>query len=72
LLTFEIEEQIQKKNKIQEMTECMCIKPKDKISEEKQRKTIKELIDNAPTKEELATHDGIVYFPSELMPRDLV
>lgn len=54
------------------MTECMCIKPKDKISEEKQRKTIKELIDNAPTKEELATHDGIVYFPSELMPRDLV
>lgn len=27
-----------------------------------------ELIDNAPVKDELVTHDGVVYFPKELMP----
>jgi|TARA_B110000285_G_C15132049_1_gene624302 hypothetical protein len=31
-----------------------------------------ELNDNAPVKDELATHDGIVYFPAELMPQDLL
>jgi hypothetical protein len=31
-----------------------------------------ELNDNAPVKDELATHDGIVYFPAELMPKDLL
>lgn len=27
-----------------------------------------ELIDNAPVKDELVTHDGVVYFPKEMMP----
>ena len=29
-----------------------------------------ELVLNAPTKDHLATHDGIVYFPNELMPAE--
>lgn len=27
-----------------------------------------ELVDNAPEKEELDTHDGVIWFPKELMP----
>ena len=26
------------------------------------------MVTNAPVKDELATHDGIIYFPRELMP----
>ena len=29
---------------------------------------IKELVDNAPLKEELDTHDGLIYLPKQLMP----
>ena len=39
--------------------------------DEKQRKLVEELIDFAPVKDELVTHDGVVYFPEELMPQGL-
>jgi hypothetical protein len=30
----------------------------------------KELIDNVPQNSELATHDGVIYFPKEMMPEE--
>lgn len=39
--------------------------------EAKQRKIVEELIEQAPVKDELVTHDGVVYFPEELMPQGL-
>jgi hypothetical protein len=32
---------------------------------------MRELTDFAPTKDELETHDGVVYFPKELLPADM-
>ena len=47
-----------------------CKKPEDDY-EENHRKLIKELIHDAPVKDELATHDGVVWFPRELMPKEI-
>ena len=38
----------------------------------RQIEVLEELIEYAPTKDELTTHDGIVYFPDELMPKDMM
>tara|TARA_B110000305_G_C19196004_1_gene518858 strand:+ start:367 stop:594 length:228 start_codon:yes stop_codon:yes gene_type:complete len=48
---------------------------KDVEKDEKYKRQIEvleELIEYAPTKDELTTHDGIVYFPDELMPKDMM
>ena len=65
---FEIEEQIEKKTKLQEAKECLCCRPAGREQIQKQDRMVQELNENAPVKDELATHDGIVYFPAELMP----
>jgi hypothetical protein len=31
---------------------------------------MKELLDNVPHNSELATHDGVIYFPKEMMPEE--
>ena len=51
------------------MTSCM--RSPGHEEDQKQRKVVEELIDHAPVKDELVTHDGVVYFPEELMPQDL-
>ena len=48
-----------------------CFKNEARDEEERHKKIIDELIDNAPVKDELVTHDGVVYFPEELMPQGL-
>ena len=45
--------------------EVMCCKKKSKEDDHDDMNT--ELIDNAPEKDELDTHDGVIWFPRELM-----
>ena len=65
---FEVEEKVEKKTKIQGVKECLCCRPASRDLLQKQDRILQELNENAPIKDELATHDGIVYFPAELMP----
>ena len=53
-----------------QLLNCLCCKKTEDPFEVEARKRIEELVTNAPVKDELATHDGIIYFPRELMPAD--
>jgi hypothetical protein len=50
----------------QKCLEALCCKKKTKEEDNVDMNT--ELIDNAPEKDELDTHDGVIWFPKELMP----
>ena len=41
---------------------------KQKTDKEEDNNMALELIENAPEKDELDTHDGVIWFPKELMP----
>jgi hypothetical protein len=62
----EYENDVKKKSII-----CDCFEKKENEEDEKKRVMMAELIDNAPVKDELVTHDGVVYFPKELFPPEL-
>ena len=47
------------------------MKNPEKEEEDQFHKVIEELVEQAPVKDELVTHDGVVYFPEELMPQGL-
>jgi len=47
---------------------CPCFEKKEEEELMLKRKMMAELLENAPVKDELVTHDGVVYFPKELMP----
>lgn len=49
---------------------CFCCKPKKDQEKENKERQLNELVDNAPQKDELVTHNGVVYFPKELMPEE--
>ena len=68
---FEIEELEEKQTKFTDkVKQVLCCKKAGDNYEENHRKLVKELIQDAPTKDELATHDGVVWFPKELMPQE--
>jgi len=77
LISFEIEQFENQQTKFCCLSQSMeqklsaCMKNPAKEEELKQRKVIEELIEQAPVKDELVTHDGVVYFPEELMPHGL-
>jgi len=56
---------LDKKNDI---TYCLCFKKKRDLEAIKRQRLMNELVNDAPTKEELGTHDGVVFFPKELIP----
>lgn len=62
---FDIERPQRKQKKFQ------CCKNREKEEYEKHEDIMRELTDFAPTKDELETHDGVVYFPKELLPADM-
>ena len=68
LIKFKIEELEDEKAEKKKKILCPCFEPKEDEDEAKKKKLVNELINNAPVKEELVTHDGILYFPKELMP----
>ena len=47
---------------------CPCFDKSENDEEKLRKEMMAELIDNAPVKDELVTHDGVVYFPKELLP----
>lgn len=62
-----MEKALKAEKKLKErMLECICCKKKTKKDDDQDMNT--ELIENAPEKEELDTHDGVIWFPKELMP----
>ena len=68
LIKFLIEEQPDTNKKPNSLLKWLCC-VKEKSPEEIEReKRYEELVLCAPVKDELVTHDGILYFPRELMP----
>lgn len=66
---FEIEEQEETSMKLADkVKQVVCCRKPEEDYEENHKKLMKELIHDAPIKDELATHDGVVWFPQELMP----
>jgi hypothetical protein len=65
---FQIEKFDKKEIKFKEkLMKALCCK-KSNEKEDDKNMTL-ELIENAPEKDELDTHDGVIWFPKELMPQ---
>lgn len=49
---------------------CCSGNKKNFLEMQKQKIIMKELIDSIPQKSDLSTHDGVIFFPKELMPEE--
>lgn len=54
------------------LQQCICCSKKPSVKDKKKEKLKHELIDMAPVNSELVTHNGVTYFPEQLMPQDML
>lgn len=50
--------------------ELICCQKKQIEEEDQKQKIINEMVVNAPKKEDLTTHDGVIFFPKDLAIED--
>jgi len=54
------------------MAKCICCKTEELPEIKKEKRMLKRMAHDVPLKDELVTHDGVVFFPEQLLPSDEV